>query len=242
MLRRRGTPVLRDEADDRVAALPPAGQRGHREGRVVGQHRDHGIHVAALPRTYVSPDGFADAVLAEGAQRGLLALGGSRSATALRARWRALFTEASLVSRASAASRAEKPEHLAQDERRPLVRRQVLEGGDEGELDALADLVAGLRRRVGLLRRELIVRIGLEPDGLAHGRTRALPRAGRRPVVRREDALRALRDHVQADVRGDLVEPRPDRAVPPESGQAAPGANERVLERVLRVVDRTDMR
>jgi hypothetical protein len=36
------------------------------------------------------------------------------------------------------------PEHLAQDQRRPLSRGQVLKGGDEGELDALAGHVLRL--------------------------------------------------------------------------------------------------
>ena len=62
----------------------------------------------------------------------------------------------------------------------------------------------------------------------------------RRPVVDRQHALRALRDHVQAGVGRDPVEPGAQRASPLEPRQAAPRAQQRVLERVLGVVDRAE--
>ena len=52
------------------------------------------------------------------------------------------------MSSVSAVSWAEKPEHLAEDQHGALVGRQELKRGDEGELDRLALLVAGIRRRV----------------------------------------------------------------------------------------------
>ena len=67
---------------------------------------------------------------------------GTRSATAARARCRALFTEATLVESISADLERAETQHLAQDQHRPLVGREVLERGDEGELDTLELLVA----------------------------------------------------------------------------------------------------
>ena len=55
-------------------------------------------------------------------------------------------------------------EHLAQDQDRALARRQLLHRGDEGELDRLALLVAGVRRGVAVLDLQRLVRVGLEPD------------------------------------------------------------------------------
>ena len=66
-------------------------------------------------------------------------------------------------------------EHLAQDQHRPLARRQVLHRGDEGELDRLALLVAGVGGGVAVLDLERLVGVGLEPDLL--GRP-ARPAAG----------------------------------------------------------------
>lgn len=44
-----------------AAALEPAAQRRHREGRVRGQHRDDGVDVVAFPGVQVALDELADA-------------------------------------------------------------------------------------------------------------------------------------------------------------------------------------
>src|SRR5437588_7997911 len=90
---------------------------------------------------------------------------GTRSSIAARARCIALFTDATLVSSISAVSFAEKPENLAEDQHGTLVRRKVLERGDEGELDALATLVARVRRGQTVLDTEHLVGIGLKQHG-----------------------------------------------------------------------------
>ena len=57
---------------------------------------------------------------------------------ALRARCSALLTEAADVPSCYGRLGRGEAEHLAQDQRRPLQRGQVLQRRDEGELDALA--------------------------------------------------------------------------------------------------------
>ena len=66
-------------------------------------------------------------------------------------------------------------------------------------------------------------------------------RAGRRrAVVDRQHALRAPRDRVQARVGRDPVEPGAQRAAALEPRQAAPRAQQRLLQRVLGVVERAE--
>ena len=114
--------------------------------------------------------------------------------------------------------------------------------GDERELDALALLVGGLRRRVAVLHADHLVRVGLDPDRLdqrrAHRLGRPRVRIRRRHVLHRQHALRAPRDHVERRVGRDLVEPRPHRAAALEPRQPAPRTQQRVLQRVLGVVHR----
>jgi hypothetical protein len=62
-------------------------------------------------------------------------------------------------------------------------------------------------------------------------------RIGRRAVVDRQHALGPLGDQVEARVRGDPVEPRADRAAALEPRQRPPRPQQRLLERVLGVVD-----
>ena len=57
-------------------------------------------------------------------------------------------------------------EHLAQDEHGALARREVLERGDEGELDTLALLVAHIGR--GLAPREATVKEINDVEGVPH--------------------------------------------------------------------------
>ena len=132
---------------------------------------------------------------------------GSRSSTVARARWSALLTDCGVVSSESAVLLGGEAEHLAEDQRRALAWRQVLERGDEGELDALALLVARLGRRVAVLHAELLVRVGLDPDGLDDGLARSRVGISGGCVVGGQHALGPRAICVEADVGRDLVEP-----------------------------------
>ena len=116
----------------------------------------------------------------------------------------------------------------------------MLKRGDEGELDALALLVARVGRGESAFQPEGLVGVGLEPDQLDHRLPGALALARRRSVVDRQHPLRALRDRVEADVGRDPVEPGAERAPGLESGQAAPCSKQRLLERVVGVVRRAE--
>ena len=123
------------------------GERRHRPGRVLGQHGHDRVDVAALHRVDValarSP---RSSRVAERAQRRLLALLGQplveRLAGALQ---RAVDRGDRRVERLGDLACRE-AEHVAQDQHRALARRELLERGDERQLDALALLVARLRR------------------------------------------------------------------------------------------------
>src|SRR5581483_12323864 len=60
-----------------------------------------------------------------------------------------------------------------------------------------------------------------------------LDRLPRRPQVHRAGSPLAAREHVEADVRRDPVEPRAEARAPLEAAVALPGADEGVLDRVL---------
>ncbi len=129
-------------------------------------------------------------------------------------------------------------EHLAQDQHRALGGRQVLERGDERELDALAPLVAGLGRGEAVLDAQDLVRVGLDPDRLDERLAGPDVGIGGRAVVDRQHPLGPPRDLVQAGVGGDRVEPRAQRAAALEPREPAPRAQQRLLQRVLGVVHR----
>ena len=107
----------------------------------------------------------------------------------------------------------------------------MLERRDERELERLAPLVARLGSGRAVLDAERRVRIRLDPE-------RRLRLVG--PVVDRQHPLGAPGDRVEADVGRDPVQPRAQRAAPAESRQPAPRAQERVLERVVGVVQRAE--
>ena len=109
--------------------------------------RQHRIDVALLQRLGVGLDQLGQLLVAELAQRRLLALLGKlvvdRLAGALQ---RAVHRCGRGLQRLRDLARRE-AEHLAQDQRGALVGRQVLQRGDERQLDALALLVASPRAR-----------------------------------------------------------------------------------------------
>ena len=116
------------------------------------------------------------------------------------------------------------PEHLARQQRRPLPRRQHLQRGEERQLDRLAGDV-GLVRLVGVGRHLVEHGVGVrrQPAHLGAGRDPALP--GPRAV--------------EADVRGDPVQPGPG-VVAVEGVARAPGPEEGLLHGVLGVVVRRE--
>ena len=224
---------------DRLAALVPARQRRHRERRVLGQHRRERLDVAALPRIDVAVDQLAQRVVAERAQGGLLALlGNALLDRRPRALQRAVHRGDRRLERLGDLLRRE-AEHLAQDQHGALGGRQVLERGDEGQLHALAALVAGGRSGEAVLDAQDLVRIGLDPHRLDERLAGPDVGIGGRAVVDREHALGPPRDLIEAGVGRDRVEPRAQRAAALELRETAPGAKQRVLERVLGVVDRS---
>jgi hypothetical protein len=131
-------------------------------------------------------------------------------------------------------------EYLSQDEDRTLAARQVLQRREERELQGLTLLVASFRRCVSAFDPVALARIGLDSDG----RSRVVPgmpgRIGRRSLIERQGRPRATCELVEAHVRGDLVQPGSDGSSLLDPWQTTPGAQERVLHRVLGVMHRTE--
>ena len=209
--------------------LVAVGVRRHRERGVVGQQVQDRVDLAALEGVGEALHDLPQPTVAERAQRGLLAalwepLGDRPAGAEERAvdrRDRGLERLGGLLRR--------EPEHVTRDQRRPLPRGKVLERRNERQLECLAPLVARLGRGVAVLDPRVGIR--LDPQ-------RRLPLLGL--VVDRQDPLRASGDRVEADVGGDPVQPRAQRAASAEPGQASPRAQERVLERVVGVVQRAE--
>ena len=79
-----------------------------------------------------------------------------------------------------------------------------------------------------------------EPDRTGHRVPQAVLAPPRRAVIGREDPTRSARDQPQAGVRRDSVQPRAHRAPTLEGTQSSPGAEQRLLQGVLRVLDRAE--
>jgi hypothetical protein len=134
-----------------------------------------------------------------------------------------------------------KAEHVAEDEDRALPRGQMLQRGDEGQLDRLALFVARLGRGIPARKPELPVGVGLDPHRLGQRPCRRIAAwASRGPVVGREPAPGPAGDRMQAGVGCDLVQPRAERPAAIEPAQPASGAQQGVLERVVGVVHRAE--
>jgi hypothetical protein len=130
------------------------------------------------------------------------------------------------------------PKDFAQDQHGSLLRRQVLERGDERETDRLAGF--GKFGGVAILREHPSVEHGLDPRVLGEpGRQRRGSRRRRAEVHRTGAALRTLQ-HVETHVRGDAVEPRAERRPALEVVDVAPSADHRLLHCVLGLETRTE--
>ena len=208
-----------------MASVPEQAHRLGRHGhdRVVREQLDDPVDVDCLPGRDEPRDGSRLGV--GGRRERDRARGGLRHARARawpRARWSALFTDATLSSRRSATSRADQPS----TSRRTRTAR--CRGGrnciDAHEREA--DRLALLDREVGL---EQMIGIRLEGRGdLGFVEVESLRRA-RTPF-----------ESSQARVRRDPIEPGAERSpvlVPIES---APRPHEGVLEDIVGIVERTE--
>lgn len=111
-------------------------------------------------------------------------------------------------------------EHVDEQQRRTLVARQVLKGGNEGELHGFPLFVAGMRsgRPIGQIR----IRVGAQPGDIGqrgavdHGAV-----AGRAEIQRQSPPVTG-RDEIQTGPSGHRVQPRAQRAAPLKARQAPP--------------------
>jgi hypothetical protein len=127
-------------------------------------------------------------------------------------------------------------EDVSEHEDGSLPGGQVLEGGREGELDALTLFVARVRAEHRSVDSELGVGVGLEPNRLGERLAESYVGIGRWTVVDREHALGPLLDQAEAGVGGNPIQPGAKRASTLEAGESAPGAEHSLLQRVLGVV------
>ena len=114
------------EGLDRVSPLKPGGSWWHRDRCVVGEHGDHGADVRALPGVNEAVDQFAQPLIADGLQRGLLAsCGQSVVDGVVRALQRGVHRGRCHLERLGHLSCRE-AEHIPEDQDRALLRRDVL--------------------------------------------------------------------------------------------------------------------
>src|SRR5882672_5480712 len=194
--------TLRKEATDVLSALEPVRDGRHRESGVASKQLQKAPHVRLFPGRHEALDELALPRFPELAQGDLLT-----------GRWDALLERPPRSLKGAVGGRnrrrelfgnlrGRETEHLSQDQHGALSRRKVLQRRDERQLHALQGLVS--RERVG--------RIGLEPDRFADQIVQARVRRVGSAVVRREQPLRPLRDQLQAGIRRDAIQPRAKRA------------------------------
>jgi len=129
-------------------------------------------------------------------------------------------------------------QHFVQNQRRALACRQELQGGDESEPDGLAS--RELRGRIFAARKHQTVGDRLEPGRFVECRPECGVGRPCGPQVHRPGAPLTRTDHAQTDVGGDAVEPGADRGATLELVVAAPGADQRLLHRVLGLEGRAE--
>jgi hypothetical protein len=124
---------------------------------------------------------------------------------------------------------------VAEQEGGALARGKQLYRGDEGELDALHLLRLSLRRE--LVEQTVGIRIQVHRlTSLLLGIATGSPGALERNLA----PARAPLQHRQTDVGGDPVEPGAERRARLEAVEPPPGAQQRLLQRVVHIFERAE--
>src|SRR5215813_3537102 len=215
-----------DECRDGRAAIEPCGQRRHGEPNVLGDQLDERIDVGQLPGADVP---FQQLLHARVADRRLRGGGGPHSFPG--ARQQAVHRRGADGERLADLGVAE-AKHVVEQQGRTLSWCQALQGSDKGEADLLPadDFVLRAHRS-----REVAIADRLHPGQLRLGRCERRTGPGRRAVTGRVTACLAGPQRVEADIRGDPVEPCGKGPRPVVCAEPAPGPLQRVLNRVLGV-------
>jgi hypothetical protein len=163
-----GERISAQEDGDLVAAAVPAWQRRHRHPGVLCEHGDDSVDVVSLPGGDVALDELAQLVVAEQSKRLLLGLARQPFVHGLmRSLQGAVDGDRGRFEYFGGLSGRE-AEDVTEDEHGPLACGQVLQRGDEGELDSFALLVAGVRAGWAL-KAEVRVRYGSSQTGSLTG-------------------------------------------------------------------------
>ena len=199
--RRRGPGRTRARGAARSTSSPSKTHRvgRHRDADVLRRDRHRGGRVAALVRVDEAREQLALLRASARPPTSRERRAGRCSCIVARARWRALFAAATLVSSSAGRLLGRPAQHVARDQRRPLPRRQHLERGEERQLDRLA---LDRRPRRARRRRPRPRRAARSGYGCSHGTS------ANEPVASSGRAWR--RQRVEADVRRDPVQPGPD--------------------------------
>ena len=130
-------------------------------------------------------------------------------------------------------------QHVAQDQHGALLRRQVLQGGDEGQANRLA---LGQRlRRIARVRRNTVAGNWFDERTLRQGRADE-PIGGSRRTghLHRQGAALPAAQRVEAHVAGDAIEPGTHLGTSFEAVVGAPCSGERLLHGILGVERRPE--
>ena len=215
--------------DDVVVRSEPQAVGRHRPRGVLAQQRGERGHVVALERVHVA---FEQRALLRVERPQRLAVGDIRRLhRGVRPLERAVHRRDRRLEQLGDLGRLP-AEDVAQHQDRPLLRRQMLERRDEREPDRLPRL--GHLGGVAAFRHDPIVGHRQHPGGLGQRLTHQRDvgvLCG--PEVDRAGSALGTAQHVEAHVRRDAVEPRPQRGTTLEPGVGAPGAEHRLLHGVV---------
>jgi len=227
---------------DGLASATPASVRGHRERHVLGEHGEDAGRISALQgiaETFHEP---LNLLVAERACRRLLAPIGDPLLDGSAGALEGAVHRGIRRSERLGHLRGGEGEHLPQDQHGALTRWQMLERGEERELQGLALLVSGLRDGVPVRELELLVRVRIDPviHELFGLRPHVRRGGGGSFIVDRQHPLRPPADSVETDVGRDPIQPRPESAPAVEPGQPSLRPEHGVLEHVFGVVERAE--
>ena len=179
----RAEAALHPGGHDRLAAPSNHAACGGIEQKASSRRSaDHGRGVVAVGRVHVALEQGALLLGRLVARRPVEPVRGRCCFSVARARCSALFAAATLRSSSDGALGRRPAEHVAQDQHRPLLRRQELDRRDERQLDRLPRDDLGLRLLVA--RRdplEQVVRIRLQPRDLGQRLRRRMGPSDARP-------------------------------------------------------------